>query len=275
MTQRVLLPIYINGKPDKPFPVDVYAQYHVPQSGNAVVPLCDESGLDWLVASIREHTRQQFDVPIAITGKRRMGKSQFGLQLAKKLDPEIPLEHVTFELSQYQDLIRGTAPSQSPVYMYDESIEGMFKQEWQRQMAIVKTLNISGALLIKHIFIMPSLGDFNSKIKPMIAFWIYIEDRGLAIVEVSTVDKHNGSVWWEPIMAIHYGMMTGPFWDAYNDKKNGFISNYNPDKTPNSVSMEQRDALIKKVYAEGWGNQVEIGSWINMSQRNVSRILHS
>ena len=234
----------------------------VGNEGPVQVPMFDESGMKWMGANIKNAIDLEFDCPVITTGKRRRGKSNFTIKLFREhVWPGFSLENIHFEVDSYVSSLQGCDPANPsigyyPVQMYDESITGFHNQDWQHQIPYVKVLNIVGKKRICMPFLLPNLGDLNSKVKPLVMFWVYLYRRGVAEIRVPSENQFDGSVFWRPYCAISFDKLDGPFWDAYEVKKMEFIERYDAVNTDvrgrRSAEAMQRDALISHVVEQGW-----------------------
>lgn len=235
--------------------------YAVSPEGSTRIPMFDESGFKWIVASMRELIEDGYDAPFIVTGNRRNGKSVFTLKVSRLQCHNFSVKNVHFAIEPFMANLE-EAPEADPrigyypTVDYDESITGLHNQEWQSQVPYVKVLNIIGKKRITMPVVLPHIGDLNPKVTRMMAFWVFIFQRGVAEIRIPKTNQFNKDIFWIPYCAIQYDAFAenDPFWLAYSKRKDDFIAEYtksmsNTDQ-PRGLAgkyAEQRNALIDHV----------------------------
>jgi len=233
--------------------------YAISPEGTTKVPMFDESGFDWIVASMRELIDDGYDAPFVVTGQRRNGKSVFTLKLSRRQNPGFTVKNIHFSIESFMADLENIPEADPrikyyPTVDYDESITGLYNQEWQSQVPYVKVLNIIGKKRITMPVVLPHIGDLNPKVTRMMAFWVFIYQRGVAEIRIPRTNQFNRDIFWVPFCAIQYDKFDDydPFWMAYSEKKDKFISEY-------TKSMSDADGLkgLARKYAEQRNTLIE------------------
>jgi DNA-binding transcriptional regulator YiaG len=233
--------------------------YAISPEGATKCPMFDESGLDWIVASMRELIDDGYDAPFVVTGQRRNGKSVFTLKVSRKQNPAFGVKNIHFSIESFMADLENIPEADPrikyyPTVDYDESITGLHNQEWQSQVPYVKVLNIIGKKRITMPVVLPHIGDLNPKVTRMMAFWVFIYQRGVAEIRIPRTNQFDRSIFWVPYCAIQYDKFedNDPFWVAYSERKDKFISEYTKSMSDTEGTKglagkyaEQRNTLIE------------------------------
>lgn len=232
--------------------------YAVGPDGPVKIPMFDESGFDWIVASMREQIEDGYDAPFIVTGDRRKGKSVFTLKVSRRHFSNFRVENVHFAIEPFMSDLENIPEADPrigyyPTVDYDESITGLHNQEWQSQVPYVKVLNIIGKKRITMPIVLPHISDLNPKVTRMMSFWVFIYQRGVAEIRVPKTNQFDKSIFWIPYCAIKYDAFPedDPFWMAYSERKDKFISDYTKQQSeldaPRGLAgkyVQQRNTLI-------------------------------
>lgn len=252
--------------------------YAVGPEGPVKIPMFDESGLDWIVASMREQIEDGYDAPFIVTGDRRRGKSVFTLKVSRRHFSNFKPENVHFGIEPFMADLENMPEADPrigyyPTVDYDESITGLHNQEWQSQVPYIKVLNIIGKKRITMPIVLPHISDLNPKVTRMMSFWVFIFQRGVAEIRIPKTNQFDKGIFWIPYCAIQYDKFddNDPFWLAYSERKDKFISDYTKQQSetdsPRGLAgkyVQQRNTLIdhlretKKMSVEEMADLLEV-----------------
>lgn len=258
--------------------------YAVSPEGSTRIPMFDESGLDWIVASMRELINDGYDAPFIVTGQRRNGKSVFTLKVSRKQNPMFSIKNIHFSIESFMSDLENIPEADPrigyyPTVDYDESITGLHNQEWQSQVPYVKVLNIIGKKRITMPVVLPHISDLNPKVTRMMAFWVYIYQRGVAEIRIPRTNQFDRGIFWIPYCAIQYDKFDDddPFWLAYSKRKDDFISEYTKSMSevegPRGVAAkyaEQRNTLIRYIKENDWAQLKDVAEKLGVKQNTLS-----
>ena len=232
------------------------------QKGHVCVPFVDHRAIDYIAAQIREMIEDRYDCIVMLTGRRRIGKSNLGLQIARKVDPKFTLEHVAFHVDDFSHLLNTNPPADPkngvyPQALYDESGYGLFAKDWMHEWVkeVGKALQVVGKKQNTCYFILPHLKKLVGDIRDEMAFfWIDVDfgikhKRGYAEVYKGNRNKFKQAIWWNPKCCFKYDELDDEFWQAYEKLKDQFINDvasgkYEMGKTAKDTERFNR-ALFK------------------------------
>lgn len=222
--------------------------------GVICVPFLDHRAMDYLAAQIKEMVDDKFDCIIMITGRRRIGKSNLGIQIARRVDPEFSLDNVAFHVDDFSQLLdkNPTADPAKGVYpqvLYDEAGFGLFAKDWMHNWVkeVGKCLQVVGKKRNICFFILPHIKKLVGDIRDEMAYiWIdldfgYKHERGYAEVYTGTRNKHKQLIWWNPKCCFKYEELSDEFWTEYEHRKDEFISEVASGKY--DASKKDKDTL--------------------------------
>jgi hypothetical protein len=79
------------------------------------------------IKTIQHMIKDNFDVVIIIDGKEGCGKTYFGMQLCKMVDPSFNLDRVVFSSEEFADVVNKCSPGQA--VLMDESMNSFFSRQ--------------------------------------------------------------------------------------------------------------------------------------------------
>ena len=131
-------------------------------------PVCvsflDHRAIDFLAAQMKEMVDDKYDCVTMITGRRRIGKSNLGLQIARKVDPEFSVSNVAFHVDTFAQLLdqNPSADPENGLYpqaFYDEAGFGLFAKDWMHNWVkeVGKCLRVVGKKRNICYFILPHI----------------------------------------------------------------------------------------------------------------------
>jgi hypothetical protein len=252
--------------------------------GPVKVPMFDESGIDWIVTSMRELIADGYDAPWICTGNRRFGKSVFTLKVSRRHCKNFRVENIHFAIEPFMADLEAAEEADPrigyyPTVDYDESITGLHNQEWQSQVPYVKVLNIIGKKMITMPIVLPHISDLNPKVTRMMAFWVYIYERGVAEVRIPKTNQFDKGIFWVPYCAIKYDAFDekDAFWLAYQKRKDQFIQDYTKEmsdtegpKGQAGKYVQQRNKLIEHLTQNKMMQVNEIAELLEVKPNTIS-----
>lgn len=244
-----------------------HAPIRVDKRGVIYVSFVDHRVLDFLAAQIKEMIQDKFDCIVMITGRRRIGKSNLGLQIAQKVDPRFNLESVAFHIDEFSSLLDRNPEADPtaglfPQAFYDEAGFGLFAKDWMHEWVkeVGKCLQVVGKKKNVCYFILPHIKKLVGDIRDEMAYiWIdidfkYKHERGYGEVYTGVRDKHKQLIWWNPKCCFKYRELSGEFWDAYEQKKNAFIRDVASgrfDKGKGAKDSTRLDQILYELHRSG------------------------
>lgn len=250
-----------------------------------IVQRCAEFGaefIDYLAGELRYRRSKGFDNIIMVTGPERSGKSTFTQRLARALDPNLPLDRVTFKIRDFNQAI-AEAPEGTVIIMDEAGID-MYSQEWwdEFQIQLVKKLFVIGVKHLTLLLVIPHRLDLNKKIRDRrVQYWVNVShmkrtlERGYATVREACNSEWTQDIYWDTLGLCRFGPLKGPEWDAYEQKKLAFVDEINAGEygTRESKTMKkQRDDLV--MYCSELGaSQTKIGERIGLAQSSINLII--
>ena len=255
----------------------------------SIIPLLDESGVDFLAECIKERIAHKRDCPILVTGDRGIGKSTVKIKTARKVDPKFDIDHIAFRLEEFEQIFNTNPFGDAdkgifPQVDMDEAGHSLYGPDWlqKEQRTIAKQLIISR---IKRQIIwmaVPKRMQFNNQLRNMAAIWVHVSEpqefvQGYALVRMAP--SHLQSEWhsdkyWEPKFAFVFTAETGDLWERYETKKIAFVNEVTAD-TANGRTRRRDDFELQVVtrLAEKKMSQEFIGEIIGKEQSTVSKML--
>jgi len=263
------------------------------------VPFYDSRAIEYIAGEARAMVKKGFDVCILYTGKRRTGKSTLQTQIAKAIDPEFPLECLSFKLADYDrniselpyaDPKNGVFPQVS----LDEAGFDLFAQEWYssfHKLMVKKMEVIAMKNLVLHM-VLPHRKKLNKSIREeMVHYWIHTKTtqsgkRGIAQLRTPSDNIWDEKLFWDARMQFRFSKSEGPFWDAYLEKKRAFIDEvaagqYGESKINRIKKVEeQRDTIIREYYqyAKDPGGKVtqdHLAELLGLTSQRVQQIVNN
>ena len=273
-------------------PVGVIAKnapIYTDKYGEVYVPFLDDTALDFLAAQIKEMVQDKFDCIVMITGRRRIGKSNLGIQIARKVDPGFGINSIALHIDEFSSLLNKN-PSADPetgLYpqaFYDEAGFGLFAKDWMLTWVkeIGKCMQVIGKKRNIVYFILPHIKKLVGDIRDEMAyFWIdldfkYKHERGYAEVYTGIRNKHKQLIWWSPKCCFKYSEFQGQLWIDYEVKKDQFIDDVAAGKfdlgKAASKEIEKTNRAMYNLHQGGLSLE-EIGLAYDMNKSTVSRRL--
>ena len=257
--------------------------------GPSLIPLLDESGIEFLAECIKERIDHKRDCPILVTGDRGIGKSTVKIKTARKVDPAFDIDKIAFRLEEFESIFRDNPYGDGEKGIYpqvdmDEAGHALYGPEWlaKEQRIIAKQLIISR---IKRQIIwmaVPKRMQFNNQLRNMAAIWVHVSEpqefvQGYAIIRMAPC--HLQSEWhsdkyWEPKYAFIFTAESGDLWDRYEKKKIEFVNEVTTE-TAASRTRRRDDFELQVVskLAEKKMTHEFIGEIIGKERSTVSKML--
>lgn len=260
---------------------------------SSLIPLLDESGVNFLAECIKERICHKRDCPILVSGDRGLGKSTVKIKIARKVDDRFDIDKIAFRLEEFEQIFNDNPYGDGekgvfPQVDMDEAGHALYGPEWlaKEQRVIAKQLIISR--IKKQIVWMavPKRMQFNNQLRNMAAIWIHVSEpqefvQGFALVRMAPA--HLQSEWhtdkyWEPKFAFIFTAETGDLWDRYETKKIAFVNEVtNETATGKSKRRDELETRVVTKLSEIRGerrlSQEEIAQIIGKDPAVVSRIL--
>lgn len=253
--------------------------------GAHYAPVYDSRAFDYLAWRVIRRGKNKFDNRIVIAGPPRTGKTTIACTWARKIDPDFPVENVTFRLDDYKKCLASLpqadpAHDKFPVAILDESGVDLYSKDWATVWvkAMAKVFQIVGKKRLTMIMNLPHRNMLAKDMRDAMHFWVNtsIEDelRGYAEVRESKANAWT-TPYWNPLFGIVFEEMTGKWWDSYEKLKDEFIDEYtSQDSAPINQRlqriMDQRDRALKAL--RGSHTLREIETLTGMSDGQVSKI---
>lgn len=229
--------------------------------GPICVPFLDARVIDYLAAQIKEMVTDKYDCVIMITGRRRIGKSNLGLQIARKVDPNFSIDNVAFHVDNFAQLLDKN-PSADPEHgvfpqaFYDEAGFGLFAKDWMHEWVkeVGKCLQVVGKKRNIVYFILPHIKKLVGDIRDEMAYiWIDLDfgwkhERGYGEVYMGTRDKFKQMIWWSPKCCFKYDELNDGFWKEYEGRKDNFISEVASGKYDTNKKSKDAERFNRAVY---------------------------
>jgi hypothetical protein len=256
------------------------------RSDNKVmVQRCAEYGaefIEWLAGELRYRRSKGFDNIVMVTGPERSGKSTFTQRLARTLDPNISLDHITFKIRDFNHAIE-IAPEGAIVIMDEAGID-MYSQEWwdEFQIQLVKKLFVIGVKHLTLILVIPHRLDLNKKIRDRrVQYWVNVShmkrtlERGYATIREACTSEWTQDIYWDTLGMCRFGPLSGPEWDEYEKKKLAFVDEINSGeygtRESKSVNKQRDDAIL--YCSELGASQTKIGERLGLAQSTINKII--
>jgi len=264
------------------------APIYVDKHGMAFVPFIDDSVLDFLAAQVKEMVEDKFDCVVMITGRRRIGKSNLGIQIARKVDPNFGINSIALHVDEFSELLKKN-PSADPAAnifpqaFYDEAGFGLFAKDWMLTWVkeVGKCMQVIGKKRNIVYFILPHIKKLVGDIRDEMAYiWIdldfkYKHERGYGEVYTGVRNKHKQLIWWSPKCCFKYTEFTGPLWIEYEKKKDQFIDDVAAGKFDSGKASKESERFNRALYELHKTGLTfeEIGERFDMNKSTISRRL--
>lgn len=257
-------------------------------------PVYDESALDFIAESIKERPEKGHDCIIMITGERRTGKSTVGAHLARRINPDFPLSHVSYKLEEFNDNISNApyadhAKSIFPQMMLDEAGVDLFNQEWWNvvQRNFTKKLEVIGIKNLIIYLVLPHRTKLNASIREdMVFIWLNTVlldgQRGLCEYMTSHPNKYDRAKWWNTQFVFTFPPIVDEWWtEGYTTKKRIFVDEMAASSLLSAPVggkrhdelLHQRRVLVRLLNEKGM-SQYKIAGALGIDRSTVGSILN-
>jgi hypothetical protein len=138
------------------------------------------------VKSIRKRLRNDKDAILILTGERGIGKSRLADLLASEIDKGRfdRKTHTLFDpqVSKLKDIIYGF-PKYSALVV-DELIRIGYRRNWFKQgnKVLVELYNLCRYQNEASVLCIPDFSDIDSDLQDLVTFWVFVVNRGVAVV---------------------------------------------------------------------------------------------
>lgn len=228
--------------------------------GNHYAPVYDERAFDYLAYRVKRRGKNKFDNRIVIAGPVRTGKTTIACTWARKIDPDFPVENISFRLADYKKML-AELPNADPEHdvfptgILDESGVDLYSKDWATVWVknMAKVFQIVGKKRLTMIMNLPHRNLLAKDMRDAMKFWVNTDDqeelRGYAEVRESKANPW-ASPYWNPLFGLVFNELSGKWWAEYESAKDDFIEEYTREDAapiPQRVQKlkEQRDSAIR------------------------------
>ena len=231
------------------------------------VPIYDERYKAVLADNLMNRPRDDFDTIVMCTGERRTGKTTVCAQLARTIDKDFSVGHMTFKLVDFNKVLSDNPYAEPdkgiyPQVVLDEAGFDLFSQNWMEriQRNMVKKFEVIGIKKQIVYLVLPHRDMLNKKLREgMAQFWLdavtWKGKRGLVEVCRGIPNKWHLDRYWAADAAFTFDSLDGvPWWDLYSTKKRTFVdavaeeTEEAQDDSRSKTWLGQRDNLAKALY---------------------------
>jgi len=256
--------------------------------GTICVSFIDARVIDFIAAQVKELIGDGFDCIIMITGRRRIGKSNLAIQIARKVDEKFSIDSVAFHIDDFRNLVN-TNPHADPKaglfpqVLYDEAGFGLFSKDWMHEWVkeAGKCLQVVGKKQNIIYFILPHAKKLVGDIRDEMAyFWIdldfkYKHERGYGEIYTGLRDKFKQLIWWVPKCCFKFDELADDFWVEYEKRKDAFIDavaagKYDAKSSTTNKDSERLGRAIIRLQKVGIGID-ELTSELDMGRATIYR----
>jgi hypothetical protein len=256
-----------------------------------VVPIYDNRIHRYIAEKCKERVKNGFHNFILISGPRRTGKTTNACEIARILNPGLPVDNVAFRLEDFRNLL-GTMPPTDvskdyySVAVLDEGGFALYNKDWQQRAIkeMGKVMQVIGKKLQTVIICLPHRNLLVGDIREAMDFWICTSvldgQRGFAELREGCYNKWKLNLYWKPLCGFLFDELDDDWWHEYEMKKDTFIDEYVnegtvlPDSSRIAQVTEQRNRLIKLVASDPRHSQKEIAVLTGMRKENVCRVVN-
>ena len=172
---------------------------------------------------VKNRVKDDDDCLMAITGKRRKGKSTAARKLAFELDPDFDIaRQCCFSFEEVRNISEELNPGQ--VVIWDEIIEGGMAREWNTKgnKAMEKFFTISGDLNLIAIALAPHIDIFDPTLRRrFFTDWLLKPSRSTAILHTAATggDYPGKERGWDQLCTLRCTPDTEANNEIYRQKK--------------------------------------------------------
>jgi hypothetical protein len=251
------------------FTVGVIEDSHYFQTnkrGSHYAPVYDDRAFDYLAYRVKRRIHNRFDNRIVNAGPPRTGKTTISVTWARKIDPDFPVENVSFRLADFRKTLSSLPPADPehdkyPLAILDESGVDLYAKDWATRLVkdMSKVFQICGKKRLTMFLNLPHRNLLTKDMRDEMHFWINTqtmeEYRGFAAVrEAEPSDWY--SPYWKPLFGLVFDEIKDKWWSEYEKRKDEFIEEYTSQETvltPVRIQklMSQRDKCIAELRRRG------------------------
>lgn len=253
------------------------------------IPIYDERFVNYMVEKVKYHTRRKFDNRIVMTGPPGAGKTTEAITFARRIDPDFPVENVTFRLQDFRMKLAelGEADPKKDYYptaILDESGVDLYSKDWAKTHTkeMSKVFQIIRKKKLTMIMCLPHRNLLTKDIRDAMHWWfdmkVIHEFRGFCVVREAVPNEWKDP-WWNPLAAYIFDELDDDFWHVYESRKDTFIDGFVREmpKTESARTLrltEQRNALITELHKNHKVTVRDIEKLTGIDDGNVSRIVN-
>lgn len=255
--------------------------------GDVFVPVYDSRIYDYMAYRVKRRVGKKLDNRIVLAGPPRSGKTTDAATWARRIDPDFPVEHVSFRLADFrQDLasLPDADPERGvfPIAVLDESGVDLYAKDWAKRIVkeMVKVFQIVGKKRLTMIMSLPHRNLLTKDMRDAMHFWVNTrllhENRGFAEFR-----EASESPWYAPYWEALFGFvseeLTGRWWNEYEKRKDEFIDKFTslePVTVPERIQklLRQRNSLIRELAKRGVSYRA-IEGICGVDSGNIGRII--
>lgn len=253
--------------------------------GQHYAPVYDGRVFDYLAHRVVARGKARFDNRIVIAGPPRTGKSTIACTWARRIDPDFPVENVSFRLADYKDRLASLPPADPvkgkwPMAVLDESGVDLYSKDWATRHVkdMVKVFQIIGMKRLTMMMCLPHRNLLAKDMRDEMHWWINTcmdddELRGYCEVRYAKPNPW-ATPYWNPLFGIVYDELNDSWWREYESYKNDFIEEYTRTAPVEPTEREkhlvrQRDVAIVELRKRGFSAQ-QVETIIGV--KNVTRL---
>lgn len=230
--------------------------------GAHYAPVYDERAFDYLAYRVIRRSKHKFDNRIVIAGPPRTGKTTIACTWARKIDPDFPVENVSFRLADFKTRLNLLPPADPehdkfPIAILDESGVDLYAKDWATTWVkdMAKIFQIVGKKRLTMMMNLPHRNLLAKDMRDAMHFWINtsIEEEYRGYAEVREARPNPWAApYWNPLFGLVFNELQDKWWDEYEKAKDDFIDEYTrQDAAPIPVRVQrvtdQRDKALREL----------------------------